>query len=290
MTYRLKDKSAVVTGGGDGIGRAVALALAQEEARVVVNDIGHDPDGKKTADKVVEEIIKARGKAVANYDNVATMLGGENIIETAIRNFGRVDILVNCAGNFKACRTVDLTETDWDSILSVHLKVHFSCTKPAIIEMLKQKSGRIINISSRSAAFGTASLAYSVAKAGILGFTSMLSAELKEYGITVNAILPSAATKLFPGSKPGTTRLAVGDNMPAPIAMEPEFVAPIIVYLATDEAKNVTGRYIYASGGDLCFYARSLQLPGDAHILIRKNGKWTIEELNEVIPAITKLS
>jgi NAD(P)-dependent dehydrogenase (short-subunit alcohol dehydrogenase family) len=289
MTNRLKDKSAVVTGGGDGIGREVALALAQEGARIVVNDIGRTADGKKAADRVVEEIANMGGKAVANYDSVAVMSGGENIIKTAINNFGRVDILVNCAGNFKACRTVDVTEADWDSILTVHLKGHFSCSKPAIVEMIKQKSGRIINISSRAAAFGAASLPYSVAKAGILGFTSMLSTELKEYGITVNAILPSAATKLFPGSKPGTTRMAVGDNMPTPIAMEPEYVAPIIVYLATDEAKNITGRYIYASGGDLCFYARSLQLPGDAHILIRKNGKWTIEELSEVIPPITRL-
>jgi NAD(P)-dependent dehydrogenase (short-subunit alcohol dehydrogenase family) len=166
------------------------------------------------------------------------------------------------------------------------LKGHFSCTKAAIMEMIKQKTGRIINISSRAAAFGTANLAYSVAKAGILGFTSMLSAELKEYGITVNAILPSAATKLFPAAKPGTPRPVLGDNMPPSVSMEPDWIAPIIAYLATDEARNITGRYIYASGGDICFYARTLQLPGDSHILIRKPGKWTIEELAETIQPI----
>jgi NAD(P)-dependent dehydrogenase (short-subunit alcohol dehydrogenase family) len=155
--------------------------------------------------------------------------------------------------------------------------------------MTRQKSGRIINISSR-AAFSSpipgvppGSLAYSVAKAGILGFTMMLSGELKEYGITVNAILPSANTKLFPGTKPR------GGDLPGSLTLEPDFVAPIIVYLATDEAQDVTGRYIYASGGDICIYARALKLPGDAHILIRKPCKWTIDELSQVIPPLTKL-
>jgi NAD(P)-dependent dehydrogenase (short-subunit alcohol dehydrogenase family) len=284
MAQRLQGKSAVVTGGGDGIGREVALALAAEGAKIVVNDIGRDPEGKNAADKVVAQITQAKGTAVANYDSVATMAGGENIIKAAISNFGRVDILINCAGNFKAVRTVDITEDDWDSIMAVHLKGHFSCTRAAIPEMIKQKSGRIINISSRSAAFGTASLAYGTAKAGILGFTSMLSAEQKENGITVNAILPSAETKLFPG--PG---LKLGDNMPIAPERGPEFVAPVIAYLATDEARSITGRYIYASGGYICIYARSLQLPGDAHILINKTGKWTIDELGAVLPSVMGL-
>jgi NAD(P)-dependent dehydrogenase (short-subunit alcohol dehydrogenase family) len=144
--------------------------------------------------------------------------------------------------------------------------------------MIKQKSGRIINLSSRSAALGAASLPYSVAKAGILGFTSMLAEEQKGNGITVNAILPSAQTKLFPGPAP-----SIGDNMPIASERGPDYVAPLIAFLATDEAASITGRYLYISGGYICVYARSLVLPGDAHILLRKPGKWTIEELGEVL-------
>ena len=277
MTQRLRNKSAVVTGGGDGIGREAARALAAEGAKVVVNDIA-----REAADKVVREISAAGGSAVASYDSVATVAGGENIIKTATGNFGRIDILVNCAGNFKAVKTAEITENDWDSIMAVHLKGTFCCVKAAIKEMIKQKSGRIINISSRSAALGAASLPYSAAKAGILGFTSMLSAEQKGNGITVNAVLPSAETKLFPGPAP-----SIGDNMPISRERGPEYVAPLITFLATDEARGITGRYIYISGGYICVYARALILPGDSHLLLRKPGKWTLEELGEaLIPVI----
>ena len=121
MTQRLKDKSAVVTGGGSGgIGRAVSLAFAEEGAKVVVNDIGLDPDGMSIADKVVEEIVKAGGTAIANYDSVATMEGGENIIKTATSNFGRIDILVNTAGNINRKPALETTESELDSIMNVH--------------------------------------------------------------------------------------------------------------------------------------------------------------------------
>jgi NAD(P)-dependent dehydrogenase (short-subunit alcohol dehydrogenase family) len=283
MTKRLKGKSAVVTGGGSGIGRATALALAVEGAGVIVNDVGRDPDGTSKADKVVEEIIKADGTAVANYDSVATMSGGENIIKTATSNFDRIDILVNSAGNFKPLKTVEIKENDWDSIMDVHLKGHFSCIKAVVSEMIKQKSGRIINISSR-AAFSfipgpPISVAYAAAKAGILGLTAMLSGELKQYGITVNAILPSAVTPLFSPLRP---RFGGGETE------GPEFVAPIIVYLATDEAKNINGQFFYACAGDLCIYNQPVQLPGP-HTFIRKTGKWTTDELSKVIPPLLGL-
>ncbi|GAI58520.1 unnamed protein product, partial [marine sediment metagenome] len=207
----------------------VALALASEGAKVVVNDIGRDPDGTRGADKVVEEITKANGAAVANYDSVATMSGGKSVIKTAISNFGRIDILVNCAGNFWPARSTEMTEDEWDSIIDVHLKGHFSCTKAAALEMIQQKSGRIINFSSRAAFFHISNLAYASAKAGIMGFSAMLSKELKEYGITVNTILPSAITGLFPGEK-----FPMGDNVPVIPKPDPDFVAPIVVYLTTD--------------------------------------------------------
>ena len=280
MASRLKDRVAVITGGGDGIGKETALAMAAEGASIVINDIA-----RGDADKVVDEIKKAGGSAAANYDSVVTMEGGEAIIATAVSNFGRVDILVNCAGNFQAIPTLDVTEDIWESIIGVHLKGHFSCAKAALTEMVKQKHGRIINISSRAAVFGPASLPYSAAKAGILGMTSMLSEEQKGNGITVNVLLPSAHTKLFSGPVP-----AMDDHIPVAADRGPDFVAPIITYLATDEAKDITGRYIYASGGDICFYAHPFQLTGRSHMFTRKVGKWTLDELTEAVPTLLDLN
>jgi 3-oxoacyl-[acyl-carrier protein] reductase len=286
MAQKLKGKSAVVTGGGNpkGIGRAVAIAMAAEGARVVVNDIGKDDKGKNHADIVVEQIVKAGGTAVANYDSVATMKGGENIVGTALKNFGRIDILVNCAGNFIPKRIFETTEAEWDSILAVHLKGHFACIKPAVLEMIKQKSGRIINFSSRGATVGGGSPVYSVAKAGILGLTSAMAFDLKEFNITVNAILPSAITSLFPWDKK-----RMEDNLPVATPSDPAYVAPMVVYLATDEAQNINGRYIYASGGDICIYPQPLILPSGSPVFIRKPGKWTVEEIGQVVPQLLGL-
>lgn len=282
MTRRLEGKAALVTGGGRGIGRGIALALASEGAKVVVNDIAREPDGSSVADKVVAEITKANGTAVASYDSVTTMAGGQNIIRTATSNFGRIDILVNCAGNFVRVPAIETTEETWDSIIAVHLKGHFSCTKATALEMIKQRSGRIINFSSRGAFIGSVGgLSYATAKAGIMGFTTMLAKELKEYGITVNCILPSATTQLFPGKK-----RPLGDNMPLPLTADPDFVAPIVVYLATDKACNITGQFIYAAGGDIAIYAKPLELLTPVTRLIRKVGKWTLDELDQLIPTI----
>ena len=279
MTQRLTGKSAVVSGSGDGIGRAVALAMAAEGAKVVINDIGKDTGGNHIADKVVEEINKAGGTAVANYDSVATMAGGQNIIKTAIDNFSRIDILVNCAGNYLLGTIEDMKEESWDSVMAVHLKGHFSCIQAAVKEMIKQKYGRIINISSAGAFMFvpgvSRSIAYPAAKAGIMGLTAALSANLKQHGITVNAVLPDAVTKLFPAS----TAMGGGKKM----RKGPEYVAPTIVYLATEEARNITGQYILAGGGELCIYNRPFQIPGP-HMFAHKMGQWTVDELSQIIP------
>ena len=281
MTQRLKGKAAVVTGGGAGIGRGISLALAEEGAKVVVNDISHD-----SADKVVGEITKANGTAVANYDSVDSVQAGENIIKTATSNFGRIDILVNCAGNFQLNPATEMTEEIWDSIIGVHVKGHFSCVKAAIPGMLKQKSGRIINFSSIASFFGSSCPAYNTAKAGILGFTGALSRDLKEYGITANAILPSAVTQLFPFEE---RKGFLDDNMPVSPCLDPDYIAPLVAYLATDEARAVTGKFFHASGGDICIYATPFQLPGEAHMFIRKADKWTVDELSEIIPELLGL-
>jgi NAD(P)-dependent dehydrogenase (short-subunit alcohol dehydrogenase family) len=284
MGQRLAGKVAIVTGAGSevGIGKEVAIALAAEGAKVVVNDIAMNKDGIRGADKVVELIIKAGGKAVPSYDNIASMKGAANIIDTALNSFGHLDILVNTAANWLLKPTVDHTEADWDSIINVQLKGLFACTQAAIKQMIKQKNGgRIINFSS-GAAFPPglgpgAAIAYSTAKAGIAGFTTSLSLEMAQFNITVNAIIPVALTKLFPTEREMNGIKVVG----------PEYVAPVVVYLATDEAKDITGRFVFSSAGDVRILAKPFQTP-EAKYCAHKEGKWTIDELVKVMPKIVK--
>jgi NAD(P)-dependent dehydrogenase (short-subunit alcohol dehydrogenase family) len=291
MSNLLKGKIAVITGGGSaGIGGAVAFAMAMEGAQVVANDIGRDPEGNRAADKMVEKIKKAGGTAVANYDSVDSMQGGAKIVKTATDNFGRIDILVNVAGNYWGVSTPDITEKDWDTVMNVHMKGTFATIKAALPTMIKQKSGRIINFSSRAAFNGPASakvsysnVAYNAAKAGILGLTMALALEFRESGITFNVILPSAITPLFPKEK-----LPLEDNLPVPQNTSPEYVAPIVVYLATDKAKDITGQYIYAAGEDICIFGRPFRLPGP-HAFLHKNDKWTVDELEQLVPQVIGL-
>lgn len=278
MGDNLRDKVAIVTGGGTGgIGEAICIALASEGARVVVNDIGQD-----LADKTVKKIMEQGGKAFPSYNDISTMQGGEGIVQAALDNFGRIDILVNCAANMKFLSTFETTEKDWDAIINVHLKGHFSCIKAVLPTMVRQKSGRIINFSSRGAFGKVGNIAYTTAKAGILGMTFFLASELKEYGITVNAIIPSADTKLFPGERPKGVKATI----PSPMWIAPEYVAPMVVYLCTEAAKDLTGQFIYASGGDLCFFGTPLQLQTKAPVFVRKMGKWTVEELKQILPEL----
>ena len=280
MAQRLTGKVAVITGGGGGIGRCVALALAAEGVSVVVNDFGTGSDGIKLADKVVDEVKKAGGQAVANYDSVTTVASAAKIIKTATDNFGRLDILINCAGNIVHTSTLEITQEQWDATLAVHIGGHFSCSQAAARAMVKQKSGgSIVNFASRGAFpfFGASGSTYAVAKAGILGFTTALSQELKQYGIRVNAICPNASTPLFPSTDPRG-----GMGIPRTLSLDPADIAPLIVYLVTDEAKNITGEFIYAAGGDFCVFERPLQ----PRIYVRKIGKWTIDEIGAVMPGI----
>lgn len=307
MAGKLDGKVAVVTGGGvGGIGEAVCLLLAKEGAKVVVND--YKPE---IADETVAKVKEEGGTAVANYDSVATMAGGQSIINTAVKNFGKIDILANIAGNYIVGSILEQAEADWDSQIAVHLKGAFSCTQAAAREMAKQKSGRVINISSPTPfayrGMGSRSIAYSAAKSGIVGFTMTAAMQLAEYGITVNGIIPGAVTKLFPGP-PGTPRPgapaagappaptaggppagsppAAAPRPPSPLLGgmgSPEFVAPTIVFLCTDEAKDITGRFFHASGGRVGVYARPFDL-NVTNSSIVKVGQWTIDEIKDVIP------
>jgi NAD(P)-dependent dehydrogenase (short-subunit alcohol dehydrogenase family) len=201
MGSRLQNKVAVVTGAGRGIGRGIALLMAAEGAAVVVNDLGVNVDGRgqdtSAADETVATITAAGGRAVANHESVADFAAAERIIDTAVQRFGRIDILVNNAGILRDRMIFNMSEEDFDSVVAVHLKGTFNCSRHAAVRMREQKSGRIISMSSTSGLYGNTGQAnYGAAKDGIAGFTRVVSRDLGRYGITVNAIAPAAATRM----------------------------------------------------------------------------------------------
>jgi 3-oxoacyl-[acyl-carrier protein] reductase len=272
----LEGRVAIVTGGGRGIGRDVALELARRRARVLVNDLFQDPAGVAAAESVAGEIRGAGGEAVANRESVAGFDSAAAITAAAVDAFGRVDILVNCAGNFGPANILTVEEQHWDSILAVHLTGHLATARAAVAQMLDQGgSGRIVMISSRGA-FYSAVAAYSTAKAGVMGLSASLAAELKPHGITVNCILPSATTQLFPA---GAASRLMGD-LPPSLDMDPEAIPPIVAWLCGDGAAGVTGRYFYASGGDIAQLKQPFSLTS-SDLLVRKLGRWTPDEVAE---------
>ena len=294
MGDRLRGRVAVVTGAGRGIGRGVALALVEEGAKVVVNDFGGGPDGSgastSPADEVAAEIRRRGGEAVANYDNVATLEGGENIIKTAVGDFGRIDILVNNAGILRNRMIFHMTPEEWDAVIKVHLYGHYNCTRPAAALMRQQRNGRIINMSSSSGLMGDAGRAnYGAAKAGVAGFTRVVARDLGRYGVTVNAIAPGAATRLTLLSQEELAALKIRAERGISGAREhlqgqgrtpdPEDVAPIVVYLCTDAAANINGCTVGASGGTISLY--TVPVPARS---IYKAGRWTLDELLNIVP------
>ena len=288
MGERLKGKVAVITGAGRGIGRGHALLFAAEGAKVVVNDLGGAADGtgatKGPADEVVEDIKKAGGEAVANYDSVTTPEGGENIIKTAIDNFGRLDILVNNAGVLRDRMVFNMTEEEWDTVLKVHLYGTFHCTKPACVVMRQQRGGRIVNTSSTSGLGNRGQANYAAAKEGITGFTRTVARDMGRYGITCNAIRPAAATRLTVSPEMEAARKKREETgQPAPAfditSLVPEAIAPLVVFLCTDEAANINGHIFYVRAGQI-----SLMTDPVICRSIHKDGRWTVDELCGVVP------
>jgi 3-oxoacyl-[acyl-carrier protein] reductase len=292
MGERLKGKVAVVTGAGRGIGRAEALLLAEEGAKVVVNDLGSGPDGAgaaaSPADKVVKEIKGRGGEAVANYDSVVIPEGGENIIKTALDAFGRLDILVNNAGILRDRMIFNMTPEEWDIVIKTHLYGHFHCTRPACAVFRKQRSGRIINTSSEVGLGNAGQANYSAAKEGIVGFTRTVARDMGKYGVTCNAIRPRAATRLTISPELAAAienAQAQGTAMPAgaevtAILHLPEDIAPFVVYLATDEAANINGCTFLVTGDQIALYSEPVAMK-----TIYKAGVWTLDELSAVVPS-----
>ncbi len=266
-----------MTGAGRGIGRCVALFFADQGARVVVNDAGVAPDGSgqdaAPANQVVAEIVAKGGEAVANHDSVASMEGGARIVDAALDAWGRIDVLFNNAGILRDRMFIKMSEADWDAVMAVHLKGTFACTKAAAPHMQKQRCGRIINASSSSGLMGNAAQAnYGAAKTAIAGLTRALAKELGRYGITCNAIAPMAATRLTVGM--GEMAAKYGLVIP-----EPDYVAPLIAYLASDAAWNVNGQIFYVFGGSVC-----LAQPPVPRRTIFKEGGWDVDGLIEAVP------
>jgi NAD(P)-dependent dehydrogenase (short-subunit alcohol dehydrogenase family) len=247
----LEGRIAIVTGAGRGIGRAHALELARQGAKVVVNDFGvslaGETDTESPADSVVSEIKELGGEAVANGADVADFAQAEAMVQQAIDTFGGHDILVNNAGFVRDRMLVNTSEEEWDAVIRVHLKGHFAPLRHAgAYWRTESKEGRtraarVINTSSGAGLQGSIGQAtYSAAKAGIAGLTLVAAAEMGRYGVTVNAIAPVAKTRMTEGAF-DTSAMAL-----------PEDNAPIVAWLASEEAGDVTGRVIEIDGGQIC--------------------------------------
>ena len=250
---RFDGQVAIVTGAGGGLGRVYAIELAKRGARVVVNDLGGARDGSgastRPADAVVHEIVEAGGEAVANYDSVATVEGGERIVQTALDHFGRVDILVNNAGILRDKSFAKMTPQMWQDVLAVHLQGAYNVTRPAFIAMRQSKYGRIVMTTSAAGLFGNfGQTNYGAAKMGLVGLMNTLKLEGKKYDIKVNTVAPIAATRL--------TQDILGPDLSE--KLKPEFVAPLVLYLCSEGCPVSGGVYNAGMG----YYSRAAVVSG----------------------------
>lgn len=242
----LTGKVAVVTGAGRGIGKAIALKLANEGASIVVN---YRSSEKEAMDLVVE-IREKGGMADAIQGDVSYLADAEKVIKFAAEKFGRLDILVNNAGITRDTLLLRMKEEDFDKVLQVNLKGVFNCTKHASAIMLKQKSGRIINISSVVGLIGNAGQAnYAAAKAGIIGFTKSIAKEIGARGITVNAIAPGFITTDMTEVLSDKVKEKLIENIPLKKLGSPEDIANCVAFLVSDSASYITGQVINVDGG-----------------------------------------
>lgn len=269
MSNKLKGKSIVVTGAGRGIGRELALLFAEEGARIVVADYGAGTEGdgdasQAPADEVVAEIRERGGEAVPAYDDIATIAGGENVVQTAIDNFGRLDGLVCNAGVLAPLKPLwDVSEEEWNTVLRINLNGHFCPIRAAVPVMRQQGSGRLIYFSSSAAMASDHGVVgddascspYGAAKAGLLGLMLGTALEYAQYGITSNAIFPGATTRLVDARLPDTEEgAALRSENASGTWLDPKHIAPIVAYLLSDAGASVNGQMFGAMGGRLANY------------------------------------
>ncbi len=278
----LKGKVAVVTGAARGIGKEIALLMARLGARVVVNDYGGTEAGQAggaaPADDAVAEIRKAGGEAVANYDSVASMAGGQRIVQTALDTFGRVDIVVNNAGILRDRMIFNMTEEEWDAVINTHLKGTFAVTRAAAPHMREQRSGRFINMTSTSGLVGNVGQAnYAAAKLGIVGLTKVTALDMGRYNVTANCISPFAWTRMI-GTIPTETE-AQKARVEKIKKLSPAHIAPVAAFLASDFAKEVTGQVFGVRGKEIMLFGNMRPI-----MRVHHAEGWTVERLAEMFP------
>jgi NAD(P)-dependent dehydrogenase (short-subunit alcohol dehydrogenase family) len=293
MGDMLAGRVAVVTGAGRGIGRGVALGLAAEGAKVVVNDFGVNVDGSTPsagpAFDVVEEIRRAGGEAVANTDSVATWDGAAKIVGAALEQFGRLDALVTCAGILRDRMIFNMGEEEWDAVIAVHLKGTFNCVRHACTHMRERRYGRIVTFSSGSGLFGNPGQAnYGAAKSAIGGLTKVAARDLGKYGITVNSICPVAGTRMTVNDEVRRAReirkqqgIQREDRGVAQIEeLDPDDIAPMVVYLASEHAGAINGQFFLCFGSQVSLVSQ----PRPVKTLYKPEGNWTLDELERLAP------
>jgi len=289
MVNRLKDKVAVVTGSGQGIGSAIALALAKEGAKVVTNNRRQGTEGGD-AETAARQITDIGGQAVPFFGSVSDFETAGKLIQTAVDNFGRLDILVNNAGADRPHMIWNMTEEEWDISVDSYLKGTFNCSRFACGIMREQKWGRIINTTSTAWLGTVGHCNYGAAKAGIVGLTRAIARETGRYGVTCNAYAPTASTrfsaseeiqegfkKRYEAGLMTKERYEELTNLPDPMTL-----TPFLVYLCTDEAADINGQVFDVTGSNIAIYSEPVKLKS----IDKKEGLWTIEELIEQVPKV----
>lgn len=278
---RFDGKVAIVTGAGQGIGKAYALALAERGAKVVVNDLGGSREGKgadtSAADKVVLQIQDAGGEAVASYDSVATMAGGKAIVDIALDKFGTVDILINNAGILRDRSFLKMSEEEWDLVMGVHLKGAFCVTQPAMNVMKEKNYGRVLFTASASGLYGNfGQTNYGAAKMGLIGLMNNLKQEVSKYDIKINTVAPTAWSRM------------TADVLPPDFEKKfsPQFNVPMALYLCSEEI-DVTGQTFVMGAG---WYGRTAVVSGDGACIGDGDRPIDVEEVRERFKAISDLS
>ena len=282
----LEGKVSIVTGSGRGIGRGIAMLMAQEGAKVVVVDPGAELDGSggsiAIADSVVNEIRANGGEAAACYESVATMEGGEAIVQTALDSFGKLDVVVTCAGILRDRMLFNMTEEEWDSVIQVHLKGTFTVVKHASILFRQQRSGRIITFSSESGLIGNSGQAnYGAAKSGIAGFTKVVARDMGRYGVTANSIAPRANTRMTSDIPSAASQIRAAQGVAAIEGEDdlesanPDDVAPFTVFLASDYAAHVNGQTFLVYGGIVSLMSQ----PRPERSIFNGEERWSLDRL-----------
>jgi NAD(P)-dependent dehydrogenase (short-subunit alcohol dehydrogenase family) len=288
MTGICAGRVAVVTGAGRGIGRGHALELARQGAKVVVNDLGGTVDGTGVdtgpAQAVVDEIVAGGGDAIANTDDIAAWDGAKNLIDTAVKSYGTVDVVVNNAGILRDRMLFNMSEEEWDAVIRVHLKGTFAPSRwAAEYWRNRHKAGepvdaRIINTSSTSGLFANPGQSnYGAAKSGIATFSIIAAKELGRYGVTVNAVAPGARTRM-------TENLGRGQPPPPPGAWDeraPDNIAPLVAWLASPESARITGQVFLVGGGRIAIAQGWQRGPGKD-----RGARWDPAELGTVVPEL----